>query len=158
MRQRQVYSLTLAAFGVALLLVVSFDRMHTKLLREEERAHLYEHLVQVEDILEARLRHRVEVTSGLAGYIQLHPELSQAEFHSLAEHLAEISGGLIGIHLLKDDRVSHVFPVRHLEVLRDKTIEELYAVGTDGSLVPTPLLQKAVPDKRACSSAGIRFA
>ncbi|WOO42110.1 sensor histidine kinase [Rubellicoccus peritrichatus] len=139
--------LTALAFVAASFVAVIVDRADERLLDEEAQVELLEQLNQIEAVLENKLKKQTELTAAIAGYIQAQPNLTQREFEALAQNLAVASGGLIGVQLEQDSRISHVYPAWQFERLGDRPVDQLYSIGQDGELSPSTYFGDLLPDR-----------
>lgn len=143
----KVALLTALAFVVASFIAVMFDKADERLLEEESRLELLEQLNQVETSLENKLKKQAQLTAAIASYIQAQPNLTQTQFDTLAANLTLASGGLIGIQLEKDQRISHVYPAWEFERFGDQSVSELYSIQKDGEVSPKPYFVDGISDK-----------
>ncbi len=134
--QAKVYWLTVLAFLASILLAYVLDSWDDEVLREESREELHQELLEIEGALQYRLRRRVELTAGLASYIQSQPDLTQKEFAQVAGSISKLSQGLAGIQLERDDHISHVYPEGEFEDITGKRLSDLYREDEQGELSP----------------------
>jgi diguanylate cyclase (GGDEF)-like protein/PAS domain S-box-containing protein len=105
----------LAALSAALAaggLVRYLDRMEQARYQQEARSSVLNSASAVRSRLESALNSRVFLARGLMVYVSTHPGITQAEFADLAAWLLGPEKDTVGLRLAKDNRVSHVYPLR----------------------------------------------
>lgn len=88
------------------------DRAEQDRAAEEERALVLNQLSTLRARLEGELNSRLFLTRGLVAYVSNYPDITQAEFESLAAVILAQQTGIPSISLYKNTTVSHIYPLK----------------------------------------------
>jgi len=99
--------------AVVLLAVLVIDQIENQRFASVREARILRSLSAARARLEAEINERLFLTRGLIAYVSTHPDISVAEFQSLAGLLFAQPGteGIRSIQLAKDTVVTHVYPL-----------------------------------------------
>ena len=105
----------LAAFSAALVVggvVAYLDHLEEVRYQQEARSSVLNSASAARGRLESALNSRVFLARGLMVHVSTHPDITQAEFADLAAWLLGPEKEAVGLRLAKNNRVSHVYPLR----------------------------------------------
>ena len=99
--------------GIALAITWLIDHSEQQRFHQENRAAVLNQLSTVRARIEGKLNQKLFITQGLFAYVSaINPNLSQAEFESLAKVMAAQQPNIAGISLYKNNVITHIYPLK----------------------------------------------
>lgn len=99
--------------GIALAITWLIDHSEQQRFHQENRAAVLNQLSTVRARIEGKLNQKLFITQGLFAYVSaINPNLSQAEFQSIAKVMAAQQPNIAGISLYKNNVITHIYPLK----------------------------------------------
>lgn len=102
-------------FIVLLLLAISYTRYAKGQWEKDERANLLDLMTSKKSNLEKALYSRIYYTRGVAAYVGLNPDISNAEFYELAKEYIKNDTVISSMALSKDCVLNAIYPFKNHE-------------------------------------------
>ncbi|MBI9070792.1 MAG: CHASE domain-containing protein [Melioribacteraceae bacterium] len=118
------------------------------------RTNLYDLLITKKSQLEKSLNSRIYYTKGVAAYTSLHPDISESEFHQLADQLIKSDSVISTMSLSRDCIINAIFPYKGHESAiglnlldhpgRKKIVDETIKTGNTFIAGPVELVEGGI--------------
>lgn len=99
------------SFLIFFTLISQFTKYYNSNSEKDIRNNLYNLLITKKSIIEKSLNSRIYYTKGIAAYTSINPDITNQEFHQLADKLIEKDSVISTMALSKDCIINAVFPL-----------------------------------------------